>query len=387
MPKNAPARHAERDFESAVERNETCHRMFAAGVLPERGGMAVITRDLDDHAYIAELSALVGEIAQTDKMPVEWEEMGDGARRHFLTDLGKKLQRVCAVFPSHFLLQHARHQFHPRVALLLRAFERWGDVMGEGKYSYDVGVPTAARRAFNSTVLLVRFAYRSKRFRWVTDNDRRREIKEFQSACAYAASLFQVHPMLWVVRVHLYVPHADPHTRSIATSDWSHLELANAAFAKFGRALRRHRTFADVCGWLAVRSEGFLQGVRFDVLVFLDGHKPINAAEYAAQLGQYWTERCTGFDQVGRSLIPHPSPNGGGQVNGTGFVACTDAHGLLAIRGAIRAMCSQEYQLRVSKRYEHNFRRGLIRVPLTPRQGWAGQSYDLSAVVRILGGL
>lgn len=387
-PENAPARRAERDFESTVARNETCHRMFAAGVLPERGGWAAITRDLDDHAYIAELDALVDEIAQTDKAPIGWEERNDGSRRYFLADLGGKLQHLSSGFSHHFLLQHTRHQFQPRVALLVQAFERWADVMNDCKYPYAVGVPVAARLAFNSTVRLIRYACRSKRFRGATDNDRRREIKEYQSACAYVASLFQVHPMLRVVRVHLYFPHPDPYARSIATSDWSHLTLANTAFAKFGRTLRRNRAFADVCGWLAVRSESFVQGVRFDLLAFLDGRSPINAAGYAAQLGQYWADRCTGPDKVGGALVPHLSSiDGGEQVNGTGLVVCTDAHGLLAIRAAIRAMCSQDYQLRVSKLGEHNFRRGSIRVPLTSRQGWVRQSYDLSAVMRILGGV
>lgn len=385
MPVNDRAMRVERDIEAAVVRDEICRQTFAAGVLPGRAGEPAITQDLDDHAYIADLDALAREIAQYDKAPVGWEIRIVGSRRYFLTDLGQKLQRASALFTSDFLLQHARHQFHPRVTLLLRAFERWADVMGACRYSYADGVPTADRLAFNSTVRLIRYAGRSKRFRAATDNDRRREIKAYQSACTYVAALFRMHPILRVVRVHLYFPHSNPYTQSIAETDWSHLTLAKAGYARFRRALRRNRAFADICGWLATRSESFVQGVRFDVLVFLDGHLPIDAVGYAAQLGQYWTARCTGPAHVGRALVTHPSRRGGGQVNGTGLVACADAHGLLAIRAAIRAMCSHDYQLRVSKRFEHNFRRGSIRVPATSHLAWSGQPYDLSAVMRILG--
>ncbi|BFI95964.1 MAG: hypothetical protein RSP_14740 [Rhodanobacter sp.] len=168
MPVNAPALRAEREFESAVARDETCHRTFAAGVLPGRGGKPAITQDLDDHAYIAALDALAREIVQSDKVPLGWEERGTGSRRHYLTDLGKKLQRASANFSHHFLLHHARHQFQPRVALLLRAFERWADVMEDCRHSYVVGVPVASRLAFNSTVRLIRYACRSKRFRRAT---------------------------------------------------------------------------------------------------------------------------------------------------------------------------------------------------------------------------
>jgi hypothetical protein len=387
MPVNGLTMCEERHFESVAVRDETNRRTFAAGVLPGRGGVPVITRDLDDHGYIAELNALVGEIAQTNEAPVAWEEGAAGSHRYFLTDLGGKLQHAAAVFSDHFLLQHARHQFPPRVALLLRAFERWGNVMDDCRLPYAEGVPVIARLAFKSTVRLIRYAYRSKRFRWATDNDRRRELKEYKSACTYAAALFRVYPVLWVVRVHLYFPHADPYTQLMAMTDWSHLALANAAFARFGRGLRRNRAFADICGWLALRSESYVQGVHFDVLVWVDGHKQIDAVAYADQLGRYWTERCTGPAHVGRALVQRPCRRDGGQINGMEPMLCTDVHGLLAIRAALRAMCSHDYQLRVNTRCEHNFRRGSIRVPSTSRPTWSGQPYDLSAVMRILLGV
>lgn len=386
MRASPATRRAERDFESSAAKDETDHRIFAAGVLPERGGRPVITRDIDDHAYIAQLDALVREIVQTNAGPVGWEENGAGSRRYFLTDLGGKLRHAAAVFSDHFLLQHARHQFSPRVALLLRAFERWGGIMDDCTHLYGHGVPVVDRLAFNSTVRLIRYACRSKRFCRAMDNDQRRELKEHQSACIYAAALFHAYPVLWAVRVHLYFPHADPYNHSIAMTDWSHLTLANEAFARFGRALRRNRAFAAVCGWLALRSESYVQGVHFDVLVWVAGSEQITAVEYADRLGQYWTERCTGPAHVGRALVKRPRPRSGGQINGMSPIVCTDVHGLLSIRAALRAMSSSDYQLRVNTRCEHNLRSGSIRVPGASRPAWSGKPYDLSAVMRILVG-
>jgi predicted DNA-binding transcriptional regulator AlpA len=375
---------ADRDFERGIAKEESHSRAFASGVLPGRRREIVITTDLDEHAYIAEIDELAREIMRSQAAPVGWEDKAFGVRRYFLTELGAKLQRASAGFSDHFMLKHARHHFHPHVTLILRAFERWGERIRTCSYSLPVGIAAIARLAFKSTVRLIRHAGQSRGLRWAMSNDRRRELKEFQSGCAYAASLIRLLPIFRVIRIHLYFLNANQLARSIATDVWLDPMAANASFAKFGRALRRHAAFSDVCGWLAVRSEGLVQGIHFDVMLWLDGRAAIDAAEYAAQLGRYWTERCTGPDHVGRALIPNPKS--ARQFNGIEPLSCANVRGLLSIRAAIRAMCSRDYELRAGTGGDHNFRRGLIRVPPPSRMDPGTHSHDLSAVMQILGG-
>ncbi len=183
------------------------------------------------------------------------------------------------------------HVFNPYVILLLKAIERFEDLLGMLAVR-DALVDDEATRLvdrLNEMVAVLRAEGRSKSVVDTLDNWARRVRARGCSAKRYVDRIFEVYADVLAIRIDL----AYCMQGSGALESWaSPVSLAQAKkhMAKFDRFMRENY---PVAGHMHCREYGLLSGYHFHVLYFLNRTLKQRDIHIARELGEHWEDVIT----------------------------------------------------------------------------------------------
>jgi hypothetical protein len=243
---------------------------------------------------------------------------------------------------------YAHHEFHPVVAVMLRAVIRWWSPIctwwEPTPFLIESELDRKAMEGLNQLVKFVRRVCRSQAFQNQLQDHERKAKDNFRSGCDHITELFERHARLLVLRIDLYFrPDA---------KGWGYSSAANKAVINYLRALRLGRIVPGYLGFIVKRENGISRGMHYHVMVILDGHLHRSAYFLTQAMGEAWMRR------VGEDKGSYFNCYGNKDLyryNGLGLVHVSDAEKLLGIRTALWYMSKQDCVLKVDDSKVKNF--------------------------------
>jgi hypothetical protein len=369
---------------------ETAHELAAEKLLCEQTQDGqVFGCNTDDQRlldFMPQLKVLYASLMANDDMPVEATFVRWAKRPGFkLTALGKQVLLACKYFAAQedegrgWEQAYAHHQFHPVIAIMLRAVIRWwSPICGCWEPTHfltEFEVDRKAMDALHHLVAFVRSVCRSQAFQNLLLDDEHKSKDNFRSGCDYITELFERHARLLVLRIDLYFrPDA---------KGWGYGKAADKAVLNYLRALRLGRIAPGYLGFIIKRENGISRGMHYHLMVFLDGHLHRSAYYLTQVMGEAWvkrvgTERGSFFNCYAKKNLY--------RYNGLGLVHVSDTEKLRGIRIALWYMSKQDCELKVDDAKAKNFWRSW-KVRGDSNRGAPRKNADsMGLIKRLLGG-
>jgi hypothetical protein len=371
-------------------RGEATHEMAAEKLIcwqTEYG--QTFGKNTDDHyllEFMPQLRELYAALMAGDEPPVHATFIRWAKQPGFtLTKLGKKVLAACEDFAVQeaegrgWEQAYAHHNFHPIVAVMLRAVIRWWSPICsscDSKHFFsDNERDRKAMEGLHALVDFVRSVCRSQAFQNLLHDYERKAKDNFRSGRDYIIAQFERHARLLVLRIDLYFrPDA---------KGWGYSKAADKAVKKYLRALTMGRIVPGRPRFIIKRENGISRGMHFHLMVLLDGHLHRSAHHLTQVMGEAWIKRVgkdkgSFFNCYAKKDIYY--------FNGLGLVHVSDAEKILGIRIALWYMSKQDCELKVHDSKVKNFWRSW-KVSDDNKRGAPRKNVDsMSLIKRLLAG-
>ncbi len=243
-----------------IECRERDHHLLVHSSV-QNHGRTCIGQEFDFVHWLKRAAKLGTDISNTNDPPYEVVSNPKAGPLYRLTRLGKAIFLQCKSFNEYVISYYREHRFNPRLAVILKAAQKWGQELCDCMRSddrLDLGL-AQARDRLDQIVAFARQEYRSKAFKDEVDNYKRNEESNIASCCEYLAAQFERRSQLLILRIDLYF--------RPGFSDWGRSRKADAHYSHFLRALRENRIVPDVLGYIGKREDGIDRGRIFTLLL------------------------------------------------------------------------------------------------------------------------
>ena len=373
-----------------VIRRETAHEVSAEKYLCVQNSDGQMFRFNTDDQYLLnfmpDLQALYTSLMASDQAPMKATFVQWAKRPGFkLTPLGDKVFAACEYFAAReeegrdWQRTYAHHQFHPVVAVMLRAVMNWWAPVSASWEPWsslvEFDADRAAMEALHEFVAFVRRVCRTPAFKNLLHDHERKAADNFRSGRKYVTGLFERHSRLLVLRIDLYFrPDA---------KGWGYGKTADKALTNYLRALRTGRIVPGYLGFIIKRENGITRGMHYHLMVFLDGHLHRCAYYLTEAMGEEWRGRV-GIERG--SYFNCYAQKNRYRYNGLGLVHVNDTEKLMGIRIALWYMSKQDCQLKVDDSKVKNFWRSPKKSGDSNRGAPRKDPDGMGLVKRLLGG-
>lgn len=241
-----------------------------------------MTTDRDAAHQIHQISKVMDDIVSNAEILFSVRTQG---RTAFVSSngMGDAFVRICR-YPICVLKQHyPLHRLNPLVDLFFKKAEghHLSDIVSERSISAEVSQRQATK--LNEVVEEIRKEAGSRKFRNHLANHLRRSNKNYAELVDYINALFDAHARWLVIRLDL--AYEAEFAKDIGYDDAKgHLK----ALLKYFRTKFRCKT-----GYAWKLEYGFVKGIHFHVLLFIDGDAHQQEISIAKQIGLYWENQIT----------------------------------------------------------------------------------------------
>jgi hypothetical protein len=339
--------------------------------------------------FMPVLQQLYTRLMVNNQLPVVATFVQWAARPGFkLTLLGEKIFAACEYFAAReeegrdWRRAYAHHQFHPVIAVMLRAVMNWWAPISASwdprSSLVEFDADREAMEALHAFAAFVRRVCRSVAFQNLLHDHEKKAEDNFRSGCDFVTELFERHSRVLVLRIDLYFrPDA---------KGWGYGATADKAVTNYLRALRssgKNRIAQGYLGFIIKRENGISRGMHYHLMVFLDGHLHRSAYHLTQRLGEAWLKRV-GTDKG--SFFNCYARKDHYRYNGLGLVQVGDFEKLLGIRIALWYMSKQDCVLKVDDSKVKNFWRTPSKKGKIKRGAPRNDRSSMNSVKRLLSG-
>ena len=324
------------------DRERRHHAFVRTPQFSDRNGFRTIIGDEHQFLrYLDRLEELAIKIERRKARPIELSKDRKGRSITKLTRIGRLAQGLCKAYDPGVLRFYERHEFSPRLAVMLDAMKKWAeDVVHLPLVEVHFGgiSTTPIEILFKE----VRRSLKSKKVASAIKNHRRMERQNFRSCWNYMQWLLdEKRSRLLILRIDLYY--------RAFSRDWGASVEAQGLHSKYMRALREDRIIKDVMGSISKREVGVDRGVHYHMLAVVDGHLHWNAAHLTRMLGERWIEVCgqdPGAQYPKAAYFNCYVLKDKYKYNCIGLIRKGDASKIKGLEIAIRYMCKETCHLR-----------------------------------------
>lgn len=281
----APAEFAFSDIKQIIERERRHHEFVRTPRFSNEDEFTTVIGDeYTLRRYFERLEDFALKLSSSKDAPICQSVDRKGRVIARLTKIGAVAQDLCGNYDSEVLRFYERHEFSPRLAVMLGAMKKWsGEIRLGPLRTGEVGGVTVT--PIECLFKEIRRALKSRKVVDAIKNHRRMERQNFRSCWDYVRwQLEDKRSRLLILRLDLYY-------RAFAR-DWGASIDAQEIHSRFLRALREDRIIKDVIGSISKREVGVDRGVHYHMLVAVDGHRHRDAANLTRMLGEHWIAIC-----------------------------------------------------------------------------------------------
>ncbi|MBN8263218.1 MAG: inovirus-type Gp2 protein [Xanthomonadales bacterium] len=316
-----------------------------------------------------------------------WREV-KGARRGVvlpettfeLTRLGQQVMQACFCYDPAWAVAYMHHEFHPKVAVMLRAMRSNARVI----HRFGVAGSTCTQKrvlvqALERVVRFVRRVVRSWTFINALKAHERQAQENFESGREFLYYAAEGHSKLLILRIDLYYrPYYD-------------VAGADKAVHSFLRWLRspacRRNVLPSYLGFLVKRENGLVRGMHYHVMVICKGNQQQSAYYLTRLLGEHWAKITGQGPGSFHNCYADKDTYEANGFNGLGVMTLDDWEQMAGLRAALWYMTKADCVIKATNSKVKNFWRSPIPKQVRKKLGRPRASADpLKLLRRMLGG-
>lgn len=365
----------EKAIQNAIVLSERNRERYSRGLAHCKGGVQLVVDEMTAIHTLRRIASVAQRICRGTEGAYEALLGKRGEYFRLTASIGCQAWPLIRGAANELRGVYPNYIFNPQITVMLRAIDRAWNVLSW--YSVSDTLPLReerVRKTLDWFVAFIRRVMRSRRFAKMVNNHTRNARQGYRSCCDYIRGLFAKHSRLLVLRVDLYYLPDE--------KGWADEEAAQKGLRKLRRNLREGRVLPGLLGSICKRENGFMRGMHYHWMFFLDGHRHRDAANLSKMLGEYWIEHCTGDDKKGQYFNCYTRRDLY-DLNALGLVHASDRKKLMGIREAVRYITKPTHQLKTG--HDRNLFRGIAETCGGRKRGSPRKNPDLVDVDEILG--
>lgn len=297
-----------------------------------------------------------------------------------LTKLGQQVMQACFGYDPEWAVAYMHHEFHPTVAVMLRAMRSNARVIH--RFGVAGSTCTQERVLVQALERVVRFARRVARS-WPFINalkaHERQAQDNFESGREFIYYAAEGHSKLLILRIDLYFrPYYD-------------VVGADTAVNSFLRWLRspacKRNVLPSYIGFLIKRENGLIRGMHYHVMVVCKGSQQQSAYYLTRLLGEHWAKITGQGAGCYHNCYADKDTYDESGFNGLGVMTLDDWEQMAGLRAALHYMTKADCVIKATNSKVKNFWRSPIPKKVRKKLGRPRASSDpLQLLRRMLDG-